>query len=90
MTQYQVKDPDGVVHRIEAVTHVLDSNGLTLYASAGVVVAIFPKFSWMRQQQAVVEESTSTTDTSGTDTASTDAGESTTSGEVVAPAATGE
>lgn len=56
MTQYQVKDPDGVVHRIEAVTHVLDSNGLTLYASAGVVVAIFPRFSWMRQLQAVVEE----------------------------------
>ncbi|MNP28219.1 hypothetical protein D3C76_1211740 [compost metagenome] len=80
MTQYQVKDPDGVVHRIEAVTHVLDSNGLTLYASAGVVVAIFPKFSWMRQQQAVVEEPASTTDS----------GESTTSGEVVAPAATGE
>ena len=79
MTQYQVKDPDGVVHRIEALTHVLDSNGLTLYASAGVVVAIFPKFSWMRQQQAVVEEPTSTTDSSGTD-----------SGEVVAPAATGE
>lgn len=78
MTQYQVKDPDGVVHRIEAVTHVLDSNGLTLYASAGVVVAIFPKFSWMRQQQAVVEES------------ATEAGESTTSGEVVGPAATGE
>lgn len=80
MTQYQVKDPDGVVHRIEAVTHVLDSNGLTLYASAGVVVAIFPKFSWMRQQQAVVEESTT----------GADAGETTTSGEVVAPAATGE
>ncbi|PIK76372.1 hypothetical protein [Pseudomonas sp. 382] len=80
MTQYQVKDPDGVVHRIEAVTHVLDSNGLTLYASAGVVVAIFPKFSWMRQQQAVVVESTT----------GAEASESTTSGEVVAPAATGE
>lgn len=34
MTQYQVKDPDGVVHRIKAMTHVLDSNGLTLYASS--------------------------------------------------------
>ncbi|MCE0854017.1 hypothetical protein LU689_29390 [Pseudomonas asiatica] len=78
MTQYQVKDPDGVVHRIEAVTHVLDSNGLTLYASAGVVVAIFPKFSWMRQQQAVVEDS------------ATEEGESTDSGEVVTPAASGE
>lgn len=56
MTQYEIKDPDGQVHRIEAVTHVLDSNGLTLYASAGVVVAIFPKFAWMRQVRAVVEE----------------------------------
>lgn len=56
MTQYEVKDPDGQVHRIEALTHVLDSNGLTLYASAGVVVAIFPKFAWMRQVQAVVVE----------------------------------
>lgn len=83
MTQYQVKDPDGVVHRIEAVTHVLDSNGLTLYASAGAVVAIFPRFSWMRQLQAVVEEQTSTTGTTSAD-------ETSTSGEVVAPAATGE
>lgn len=78
MSQYEIKDPDGQVHRIEAVTHVLDSNGLTLYASAGVVVAIFPRFSWMRQQQAVVQEPI------------TDAGEATTSGEVVTPAASGE
>lgn len=78
MSQYEIKDPDGQIHRIEAVTHVLDSNGLTLYASAGVVVAIFPRFSWMRQQQAVVEDS------------ATEAGESTDSGEVVTPAATGE
>ncbi|WJR24947.1 hypothetical protein LU687_011370 [Pseudomonas asiatica] len=78
MSQYEIKDPDGQIHRIEAVTHVLDSNGLTLYASAGVVVAIFPRFSWMRQQQAVVEDS------------ATEAGESTDSGEVVTPAETGE
>lgn len=78
MTQYEVKDSDGQVHRIEAVTHVLDSNGLTLYASAGAAVAIFPKFAWVRQVQAVVADNTST----GT--------ESTTSGEVVTPAATGE
>ncbi|WP_442108198.1 hypothetical protein [Pseudomonas sp. NUPR-001] len=80
---YEVKDPDGQVHRIGALTHVLDSNGLTLYATAGVVVAIFPKFAWMRQVQAVVTETT-------TDSSVTDAGEATTSGEVVAPAATGE
>ncbi|MFV3290183.1 hypothetical protein ACNFBR_15730 [Pseudomonas sp. NY11955] len=81
MSQYEIKDPDGQIHRIEAVGHVLDSNGLTLYATGSAVVAIFPKFSWMRQVAAVVDT---------TDTASTDAGESTTSGEVVAPAATGE
>jgi hypothetical protein len=79
MSQYEIKDPDGQVHRIEAVNHVLDSNGLTLYAYGSSVVAIFPKFAWMRQVQAVVA-----------DTTSTDTSESTTSGEVVAPAATGE
>ncbi|WP_176506153.1 hypothetical protein [Pseudomonas urethralis] len=86
MTQYEIKDTDGQVHRIEAVTHVLDSNGLTLYASAGVVVAIFPKFAWMRQVQAVVADTATGTDYAS----STSAGETTTSGEVVAPAATGE
>lgn len=78
MIQYQVKDLDGVVHHIEAVTHVLDSNGLTLYSSVGVVVAIFPKFAWMRQTQAVIaqpEEQAKAV--SGSD-------------EVAAPAATGE
>ncbi|WP_136474537.1 hypothetical protein [Pseudomonas sp. DG56-2] len=83
MTQYEIKDTDGQVHRIEAVTHVLDSNGLTLYASAGVVVAIFPKFAWMRQVQAVVADSSA-------DSTSAPSAEETTSGEVVAPAATGE
>lgn len=56
MTQYQVQTPDGQVHRIEAYTHVLDSNGLTLYASGSAAVAIFPKFDWMRQAQVVVAE----------------------------------
>lgn len=78
MTQYQIKDTDGQVHRIEAVTHVLDSNGLTLYASAGVVVAIFPKFAWMRQVQAVVEQSTETIATDST------------TEEVASPVASGE
>ncbi|MNC03779.1 hypothetical protein D3C81_1680850 [compost metagenome] len=85
MAQYEIKDPDGQIHRIEAVNHVLDSNGLTLYASGSAVVAIFPKFAWMRQVQAVVADPATSTDTG-----STNAGETTTSGEVVAPAATGE
>lgn len=57
-TTYEVKTPDGLVHRIEALTHVHDSNGLTLYASAGAVVAIFPKFEWMRQDHVVAETPT--------------------------------
>lgn len=56
MSQYEVKDPDGQVHRIEALNHTNDSLGLTLYASGSAVVAIFPKFAWMRQVQAVVVE----------------------------------
>lgn len=83
MTQYEVKDPDGVVHRIEALNHTNDSLGLTLYAAGSAVVAIFPKFAWMWQVQAVVAGTAA-------DTASSSAGETTTSGEVVAPAATGE
>jgi len=81
MSQYEVKTADGVVHRIEAITHTNDSLGLTLYGQAGSTVGIFPKIEWMRLVPAVVESS---------DTASTSTGESTTSGEVVAPAATGE
>ncbi|MDM9555607.1 hypothetical protein QU926_18460 [Pseudomonas asiatica] len=86
MTKYEVKTPDGLVHRIEALTHVLDSNGLTLYVSAGAAAAIFPKFDWMRQVQSVVADPVTGTE----NTASSNAGDSTTSGEVVAPAATGE
>lgn len=52
---YEVKTPDGVVHRIDALTHVLDSNGLTLYVTAGSAAAIFPKFDWMRQVAQVVD-----------------------------------
>ncbi|AXQ48905.1 MULTISPECIES: hypothetical protein [Pseudomonas] len=81
MSQYEVKTADGVVHRIEAITHTNDSLGLTLYGQAGSTVGIFPKIEWMRLVPAVVES---------TDTASTSSGEATTSGEVVAPAATGE
>lgn len=71
MTQYQVQTPDGQVHSIEAYTHMLDSNGLTLYLDKGVAVAIFPKFDWMRQAQVVVAEQPSVPvepQTSGTST----------------------
>lgn len=78
MSQYEVKDPDGQVHRIEAINHTNDSLGLTLYAAGSAVVAIFPKFAWMRQVQAVVAQPEAP--------ANTDNG----SGEVVAPAASGE
>ena len=81
MSQYEVKTSDGVIHRIEAVTHTNDSLGLTLYGSAGSTVGIFPKIEWMRLVPAVVET---------TDTGSTDAGDTATSGEVVTPAASGE
>lgn len=79
MTKYEVKTPDGVVHRIEASTHVLDSNGLTLYVDGGKAVAIFSKFEWMREAVAdtVVEVGLG---------ASADSG----AGEVVAPVASGE
>jgi len=81
-TTYEVSTPDGVLHTIDALTHVRDSNGLTLLSDGGKAVAMFPVFSWMRQVPAVVES---------TDTASSNnASETTTSGEVVAPAASGE
>lgn len=57
-TTYEVKTPDGLMHRIEAVTHTLDSNGLNLYAANGVVTAIFPRFEWMRQDHVVAEPPT--------------------------------
>lgn len=76
MTKYEVKDPYGQVHTIEASSHVLDSNGLSLYVSAGVVAAIFPAFAWMRQVQAVASDQVA-----GTESASA---------EGVGQAATGE
>lgn len=79
MTQYEVKTADGVMHSIEAVTHVHDSLGLTLYLPAGRAAAIFPKFEWMRQKAVAAEQAPTAGTTSNT-----------TSGEVVAPAATGE
>ncbi|KPM64033.1 hypothetical protein HB4184_10495 [Pseudomonas putida] len=54
MNKYEVKDYDGQVHTIEASSCVLDSNGLSLYVSAGVVAAIFHVFAWMRRVQAAV------------------------------------
>lgn len=64
MSQYEVKTSDGVIHRIEAVTHTNDSLGLTLYGAAGSTVGIFPKIEWMRLAPAVVDS---------TESASTDA-----------------
>lgn len=58
MTKYEVSTPDGVLHRIEAVTHTRDTNGLTLLVDGGKAVAMFPVFNWMRvadvQADAVV------------------------------------
>ena len=79
MTKYEVKTSDGVIHRIEASTHVLDSNGLTLYVDGGKAVAIFAKFEWMREaaaETAAVVEPEAPADTG--------------SGEVVTPVASGE
>lgn len=78
MSQYEVSTPDGVLHRVEAVTRVRDSNGLTLLVEGGKAVAMFPVFNWMRLVNVVVDTGTSSTS------------ETTTSGEVVAPAASGE
>ncbi|MCO7563559.1 hypothetical protein NJI34_00260 [Pseudomonas sp. S 311-6] len=85
MTTYEVGTPDGILHTIEAITHVRDSNGLTLLVDGGKAVAMFPVFSWMRLASSVVEPGTGTTEV-----ISTEAGETTTSGEVAAPAASGE
>ncbi|ROM29284.1 hypothetical protein BK645_09960 [Pseudomonas protegens] len=56
MTQYEIKTPDGKVHLISALNHTNDSMGLTLYLEGSAVVAIFPRFEWMRQVAAVVVE----------------------------------
>lgn len=78
MTKYEVSTPDGVLHIIEAVTHVRDSNGLTLLVDGGKSVAMFPVFTWMRQTATVIDTPAVTLPTS------------TASAEVSTPAATGE
>ncbi|WP_442108705.1 hypothetical protein [Pseudomonas sp. NUPR-001] len=79
MTKYEVKTADGVIHRIEASTHVLDSNGLTLYVDGGKAVAIFAKFEWMRE--AATETSVAVQPEAPADSGA---------GEVVTPVAGGE
>lgn len=54
MASYEVKTSDGIVHKAEANTHIIDSIGLHLYADAGRVVAVFRAFEWMRVFPAVV------------------------------------
>lgn len=56
MTQYEIKTPDGKIHLIGALNHTNDSLGLTLYLEGSAVVAIFPRFEWMRQVSAVVDK----------------------------------
>lgn len=56
MIQYEIKTPDGQIHRIEAMNHTNDSLGLTLYMTGSAAVAVFPKFEWMRLTQNVVAE----------------------------------
>ncbi|HED8921367.1 TPA: hypothetical protein R6G41_006317, partial [Pseudomonas aeruginosa] len=48
MSSYEVKTSDGIVHKAEANTHIIDSIGLHLYAGAGRVVAVFRTFEWVR------------------------------------------
>ncbi|MFJ1336772.1 hypothetical protein ACIKP7_01370 [Pseudomonas caricapapayae] len=55
MTKYEVSTPDGVLHRIDAVTHTRDTNGLTLLVDGGKAVAMFPVFNWMRVAAAETE-----------------------------------
>lgn len=54
MSSYEVKTSDGIVHKAEANTHIIDSIGLHLYADAGRVVAVFRAFEWMRVYPEVV------------------------------------
>ncbi|MCO2436072.1 hypothetical protein FA346_13245 [Pseudomonas aeruginosa] len=54
MSSYEVKTSDGIVHKAEANTHIIDSIGLHLYADAGRVVAVFRAFEWVRVTPAVV------------------------------------
>lgn len=54
MASYEVKTSDGIVHKAEANTHIIDSIGLHLYADAGRVVAVFRAFEWVRVYSEVV------------------------------------
>ncbi|HFH3937076.1 hypothetical protein [Pseudomonas aeruginosa] len=54
MISYEVKTSDGIVHKAEANTHIIDSIGLHLYAGAGRVVAVFRTFEWVRVYPEVV------------------------------------
>ncbi len=54
MASYEVKTSDGIVHKAEANTHIIDSIGLHLYADAGRVVAVFRAFEWVRVYPEVV------------------------------------
>ncbi|EPV2768628.1 hypothetical protein ACV3BX_004711 [Pseudomonas aeruginosa] len=54
MSSYEVKTSDGIVHKAEANTHIIDSIGLHLYADAGRVVAVFRTFEWVRIHPEVV------------------------------------
>ncbi|MEQ6847269.1 hypothetical protein V4W33_04445 [Pseudomonas aeruginosa] len=54
MSSYEVKTSDGIVHKAEANTHIIDSIGLHLYAEAGRVVAVFRTFEWVRVHPEVV------------------------------------
>ncbi|EKD5498887.1 hypothetical protein ACP5IR_005846 [Pseudomonas aeruginosa] len=54
MSSYEVKTSDGIVHKAEASTHIIDSIGLHLHSDAGRVVGVFREFLWMRITPAVV------------------------------------
>lgn len=54
MSSYEVKTSDGIVHKAEANTHIIDSIGLHLHADAGRVVAVFRAFEWVRVYPEVV------------------------------------
>lgn len=54
MSSYEVKTSDGIVHKAEANTHIIDSIGLHLYADAGRVVAVFRAFEWVRVHPEIV------------------------------------
>ncbi|MNJ61497.1 hypothetical protein D3C77_572890 [compost metagenome] len=78
MTRYEISTPDGLLHRVDAMTHVRDTNGLTLYVEGGKAVAMFPMFNWMR---VATEDAAVPTEPEANATGA---------GEVASPAASGE